>query len=137
MAKKNPRGITLTEGAALVGKSVSKLRLAAQRGELPAEKVGQSWVTRKNVLLAWAAGKPIPEFEPIISNDEVLASAAAKILDVTHSRVKALITSAILPAEMVCGQWVIKTSDLDAIRHRPPGRRSILTNTKKDDDGQQ
>ncbi len=49
---------------------------------------------------------------------------AAEILDVVRQRVLQLIYADRLKAEKVGNQYVIKLSDLDAVRDRPTGRPS-------------
>ena len=46
--------LTVTEAAALLGRHVSGIRAACERGELRAEKLGQQWAIRPADLDTWA-----------------------------------------------------------------------------------
>ena len=50
------------------------------------------------------------------------AKEAAKELGVNDSRVRHLIYAGRLKATKIGNSWVIDTKDLEAVRHRKPGR---------------
>ena len=57
------------------------------------------------------------------SRDELISTAkAAAELGVTRRRVQALIDAGRLAATRVGLMWIIRRGDLEAVRHRKPGR---------------
>ena len=59
--------------------------------------------------------------------DDLTTKQAAKILNVTPRRVRALINAGRLPAEKHGRDWAIKPKDLELVKVRKPGRpRTIL-----------
>ena len=52
----------------------------------------------------------------------ITTDKAAKILEITPRRVRALITSGRLPAQKLGRDWIIDEKDLDQVKERKPGR---------------
>lgn len=58
-----------------------------------------------------------------MENDNLLSVRdAAKILEVNHQRVQALISQGRLPAQKIGNSYVIKESDLELVKDRKTGR---------------
>lgn len=57
-----------------------------------------------------------------MSSELITANEAAKILNVTPNRVRAMITAGRLPASKLGDMYVIKKADLNLVKNRTPGR---------------
>jgi len=69
--------------------------------------------------------------------DLIVAFQAAKLLDIEHQRMYAMVRSGVIPAQRRSGRWWIKLADLDAALERARGEaRPVVPQRRAAAEGQ-